>query len=821
MIPIKIKWRDDEYDFFPRVINGGGDKESNLSNVHAPIFGADTESVQLDDRYEPQCFTFSDSIGQDHIVYLRQNDFALKSFLSFIVAEYSDMLQHNNQAFIYFHNLEYDWLQLVKNDKRLLEIARIGVGLTADMKLFRIGNYNIILKKDGIFSGSAPHFTIRFEARKGGCNVHFRDTFSFFPGSLAKVSKDLKLDDKMDRQEDLGFRDWRDVEDDPNKAYFEEYAKLDAKNTRGIGEAIRSLHLSAGMHRIRASAPSYAIARVFQLMGPDRSITTGSHDESVMQLIFDTYRGGRTGGIYHGAIKDLSVLDFHSSYPASMLALPSFSGNMAYISIDDLRLENVLPILEETGNAFLRVSGTETDPHYPALITTHNGKLTPVYGEFRNIATTGVELLVGIKSGTLEISEIHECVVLLDMDEKPYLPFKEFALSSYGRKANAEKGSVMYTSAKLELNSSYGKLIESRNQTLVGATDYAQYFPYIEGMEKDFGNYYYQKYIEALEAGQTLEEIYDEIIQEVYDGFPESVRGTMRNKMFGDFSTSGRIYGRYVIPAAASLITATSRARLCGAMKVLKALYWDTDSVFISRPINGPTDLDQINIELAESDGWFPKNVKPLRIGDELGDLDAEITGATGYLAGIKRYYLATQEGKKKSAIHGIPALKRESTEDVIRALATGENYKYDSKPRPLKAKEAKNPSEIGSFRTKSYRSDFHLDERLQWEKTDDGYIGSVKPFVEMGVKELTDEEYQTYLERLYRSEWKLDPIREACLKNGFIKIIAPGEMYRGEYDRLTRSTRAKYFRKEGVPIDVFAQAIDMKVAELLDKLGG
>lgn len=811
-----VKWRGDEYDFKPRTIQGGADTETKFSNVDSPIFGSDTESVQLADRYEPQCFTFSSESQGDAIVYLDENAFALRKYLEWIIANYADELLGAGSAFIYFHNLEYDWLQLIKTDPRLLEMARIGVGLNEDLELFRIGAYKVTLKKDGLFAGSAPHFTIRIAPRKGGFNLFFRDTFSFFPGSLAKVSKDLGLNAKMDRQEDLGLRDFRSEGDSEDKQYFEEYAKIDASNTRGIGEAIRELHLSAEMTKIRASAPGYAIARVFHMMGDDRSIMTGSWDEGIMQLIFDSYRGGRTGGIFHGEVENLAVLDFHSSYPSSMCSLPSFSPDMAYIKIDDLRLENVIPILEETGNVFLRVSGEETDPHYPAIITTHNGKLTPIFGRFENIATTGVELMVGIKSGTIKDLVILECVVLLDMEEDPYLPFKEFSVAAYKRKAESEKGSSSYVSSKLELNSAYGKLIESRTQTLIGASDYKTHFPFIEGMEKDFGNYYYKKYIDALQEGRTLDESYEAILDEIIENFPEETRRDMRDKMFGDFSISGRIYGRYVIPAAASLITATSRARLCAAMKCLGALYWDTDSVFVTRDDLSPETL---NSELSSTDAWLPKNVRILRIGDELGDLDCEIEGAKGYLAGIKRYHLETPDGKTKSATHGIPALKKEAIGEVIRTLATGNDYKYESKPKPMKAKEAKSVEEIGSFRSKSYRSEFHLDERLAWDRLESGYAGSVKPFLEIAHRDLTDEQYQNYLERLYKKELAIDPIREACKQNGFIRIPDPGKMYRGEYEGLSRSTRAKYFRKSGLAIDEFADAINLSVTELLDKL--
>lgn len=740
---MEVNWRGAEYEFTPRTLEGGKDNWSRYSNIDGLIFGADTESVQLGDRYEPQCFSLSDPFGCDFLEYFPEQDFGLKTFLSYVIVSYQDYLLNSKNGFIYFHNLEYDWLQLVKNHELLLEMARIGVGLEKDRHLFKLGSWNIILKKNALFSGSAPHFTIRVERGKRiGFNLHFRDSFSFFPKSLAKVCKELGLPvEKMDRQGDLGKRDFRVEGDSEDKAYFEEYAKIDARGTRLAGERIRELHQSAGMTKIRASAPAYAIQLLIHMMEETDELKTGCWDQSIMQLILDTYRGGRTGGIYHGRVDHLSVLDFHSSYPASMLSLPSFNSNMQYVRLDDLHLDNVIPILEETGNAFLLVSGEETDPNYPSLIQTVNGKLTPIYGTFSNVATTGVELLVGIKSGSLQNLVIHEAVVLLDMDDDPKLPFKQFASEAYKRKADAEKDSAEYASAKLALNASYGKLIESRTQTLIGAKDYRAHLPFIEGMEKEFGNYYYEKYLELVEEGKTLNEGYDDVIGEIIENFDEETREKMATKMFGDFSISGRVYGRYVIPAAASLITATSRARLCCAMKALDALYWDTDSVFINE-----MDEEEIRERLQSTMEWLPSNVVPVQIGDELGELDCEIKGARGYLAGVKRYHLVAGD-KVKSATHGIPALPRDKIEEVISTLATGNPITYHSKERPLKAKESKSKEEIGSFKSKDYTSEFHLDERLDWFQADGGWIGRVKPIEEMKEKKPTKKEIQMTLE--------------------------------------------------------------------------
>jgi hypothetical protein len=752
MIPMLLNWRGSEYEFTPRTMDGGQDKESKNSNIDGLIFGADTESVQLEGRYEPQCFTLASEKGT-HLKYIPENDFALKSFIEFFLDVYSDdLFTHEvKHSFLYFHNLNYDWLQLIKTNNRLLELARVGVSPSEPLPLFVLNcnreEYTVTIDKNVIFIGSAPQ--VRLKVTRGNTKrtkqtitIHIHDTGSFFPATLASLGENLGYN-KLERQEDLGQIDYRNMEQCDDKDYFEEYAKIDAEVTRRVAEQIRELHRMAHMTKIRASSPNYAINLLYHGMDEWDSIVSGVHDPHIMQLILDTYRGGRTGGIVHGEVKNISVLDFHSSYPASMLSLPSFNPNMQYIRLDDLSLETIVPLLEETGNAFLRVSGIETDWKYPSLLTTINEKLTPIFGAFENIATTGYELLVGIKSGGIQDLVIHECILLLDLDDEPKLPFQDFANSAYIRKNNAAKKSPEYASAKLALNSSYGKLIESRSQSLIGIEHGKDHLPFIEGMETEFANHYYASYLQMIEDEGDYEDWYDETLDEIMKNFPD--QEDMPVKRFEELNVSGNIYGRYVVPAAASLITACSRARLTCAMKCLDALYWDTDSVFI----HGSYSIEEINLKLERCKDWLPPNVVPVTIGDALGMLDMEMEKGRGYLAGTKRYYLTDPEGNIKRATHGIPALQKSECERVIRDLATGSNTDYMSKARPKRAKESKRQEDIGSFEQKAYMPNFRLDTRLEWMETSNGWIGKVKSYSDqIEVEKVTGKKSQATKEK-------------------------------------------------------------------------
>lgn len=724
---MKIKWRGKNYTFTPRTLVASQDKEGSGAKVTADknIYSFDTESVSLPDRYEPICFQVSAPDGGESLTYLPPRAKALEIFVDEFVKRFSWIEFETHYAFMYAHNLAYDWNQLIKGYPDLLAISRTGIGFKEDYKIYETPDYEVILRKGGLFVGSAPHFTIQVRASKREWfDLMFRDTFSFFPVSLARLSKDLGLVEKMERQEGLGQVDYRTLpDDDPEKIYFEQYGKIDALATRLTAEKIRELHTHAGMRRIRVSSPGYAINKLYHSVPEGTEILQGIDDVEIMQLILDSYAGGRTGGVFHGKVEDVTVLDFHSSYPASMVTLPSFSRTMEYVrhpEPETVTTEELLEMIDEC-HLFARVDGEETDARYPALITSKKGKLVPIFGKFENIATTGVELSVGIRSGTLRIDRIRELVLLVEMEEPEILPFKEFVLDAYNRKATSEKGSPDYLSAKLELNSSYGKLIESRSETPVTDEVGNIVLPYIEGQETEYGHIYYNEYINSIreDSDRSFEDYYPELV----DGILDTLEGeTISFANFNTLSLTELEYGRYVVPAGASLITATSRARLLAMMKGTGALYWDTDSIFIQG-----YDPNRLEPELARASEWLPAFVLPLRIGEELGELDAEIVGASGYLAGTKRYYLVDAEGHEKKALHGIPTAPFDIAEDMIKSLATGDNFKYEGRQRPKGVKETKKADEIGRFFSRSYEAQFHLDTRLEWTETSGGWVGTVR----------------------------------------------------------------------------------------------
>lgn len=752
---LALNFRDNELEFTVKPIKGGKDKSSKSfrSDIDVNIYGADTESVIYEDSngqiYEPQCSTLASPNGNDYIIWHSPKAIAFHDFLSFFLSKHAieELANGNKKCIIYYHNLEYDWLQLIKQKQDLLTMTKTGMysrnslrqktdlktieSLKEDKDYFLgiFSGYPVFLKDRALFVGSAPHFTVRvFKTKNKWFDIQFLDTFSFFKGSLANVAKELNLKlDKMDRQEDLGKVDYRLLPDhDENKQYFVKYALIDSRVTQEAGEAIRALHIQAGFTKFRVSSPSFAVQYLFQCLEEGNTVLSGTDNQAIMQLIIDTYRGGRTGGIAHGKIHNISVLDFASSYPTAMLSIPSFSPSMQYINVPNDMLSDIHGILRElenNPNCFIRVSGEELDKHYPALIA-HNKKtkkLTPIYGKFENIATTGYELLGGIKSGTLKISKIHELVILKDTDKKIQKPFKDFAQKAYKGKQDSIKGSILYVMWKLILNGAYGKLIESRKKINVSVEHAKDTIPFHPAYEKELHVMFYDEYIRCMRDSESWEETYLDLCKDVYENFPQE---EIQHCLFEDINIGSKNFGSYAVPAGASLITGIARARLRALMKCTEALYWDTDSVFIP-----DLDFDKLKNQLELGNSWLPSNVHPLQLGEQLGDLDCELLQGTGYLAGTKRYYIQKDTGKRdenqepiikvKKAIHGLPSLPQKEVERMIKYLATNEGVgKYSAKEKPLKSKEAPNARLIGAFlaKEKQIESLYKKDDRLDWE---------------------------------------------------------------------------------------------------------
>jgi hypothetical protein len=97
---------------------------------------------------------------------------------------------------------------------------------------------------------------------------------------------------------------------------------------------------------------------------------------------------------------------------------------------------------------------------------------------------------------------------------------------------------------------------------------------------------------------------------------------------------------------------------------------------------------------------------------------------------------------------------------------------------------------------------------------------GVVLVDTEFTLKGEKDDEttYQASLMK-WLKEAEYDEIKEGVQLHGFMETCKKGDVFYHEYRELSPSVKRKYFRKTGIPIDVFATNMEMDVSDLIEKL--
>jgi hypothetical protein len=85
-------------------------------------------------------------------------------------------------------------------------------------------------------------------------------------------------------------------------------------------------------------------------------------------------------------------------------------------------------------------------------------------------------------------------------------------------------------------------------------------------------------------------------------------------------------------------------------------------------------------------------------------------------------------------------------------------------------------------------------------------------------IPELSEEQMRSLFEE-WENEYEIDLIKEGVEQFGYIQIIGKGQRHYGEYVQFSMSCKRKYFRKSGVPLDVFASLLEIDESELIEKL--
>ncbi len=387
------------------------------------ICGGDSET---DQNGQPFTFQFYHKSGKE--IIWTSPERATKDFINFCARLCTNS---RAQVCIYIHHLEFDLISFFyDNQKEFLN----------EEFHFKHRGWTI----EGIFAN------VKFcRIWKGDRTIWLLDTFTFFPGSLAKAAKLVCPHlPKLKAPKDLGKKRFS-----RSDTGFIKYAMRDAEIGYFLGTEISKLHREYDIEQ-SVSAP-HAAARIFRRQFLKTTLVPAP--KPVMFAALRSYHGGKNG-IYvkPGWYSDITCVDMVSAYPWAMAKLPAFSTDR-YFKVDYPTMPRNCADLPEFG--IYCVTGSTIRRRWP-IIFDHAFK--PIDGDFKNIWVTGPELREAIKSAAIKLKRCWGYVYDAASDKEPS-PFKEYAHHFFHKKDNAESP-VFRKFFKLMLNSLYGKLIQKRKR---------------------------------------------------------------------------------------------------------------------------------------------------------------------------------------------------------------------------------------------------------------------------------------------------------------------------------------------------------------------
>ena len=249
---------------------------------------------------------------------------------------------------------------------------------------------------------------------------------------------------------------------------------------------------------------------------------------------------------------------------------------------------------------------------------------------------------------------------------------------------------------------------------------------------------------------------------------------------------------RKYLPVAIA-ITAWGRQQLVRAANLLgdHFLYCDTDSIHYLKE-------GDYKIEEAQANGSFYTHP------EELGAWDYEGTFTRGRYLRAKCYMEETPEGERLVTVAGLPADKHSGQFSKKRSCLDWDNFHVGT------IIPEHQTNKLRTFRTPTGNK--LLPTSFEIKHKDSSNTTPSK-----------EREMQIMLqwERSVMCENETDSMKVAVKEQGHIKTILPGEQYYEEYRELTHSTKLTYFRKEGIPLDQFATAINVDTNDLMEIIGG
>lgn len=287
------------------------------------------------------------------------------------------------------------------------------------------------------------------------------------------------------------------------------------------------------------------------------------------------------------------------------------------------------------------------------------------------------EIVLGVISGRLSVTHIHDGIHMVGSNEQSFL--RKFALKMNAIKESAIDGSPRYTFAKLLMNAVPGKLAEINSRhPYIDSTSRRAMVP-VDSFKhrKDLLDAYYK-------GNEQLEETANRLFAESKHPDTEITFGTLLDRYLPHNATTGAYY----LPMHAVQITGMSSALLGLAASYTNAISGYTDSLITIG--DASTGLAKYRSIVQEAGYEAPET--------GMGSFQSKIEEGYGYIVKpglwvIRWEHIDKQTGEvttqQKEALHGLADLGDKDPWDVIHHIVDTKHYSYSSQARPAHLMEA------------------------------------------------------------------------------------------------------------------------------------
>lgn len=360
-----------------------------------------------------------------------------ESFRTFIRYLFDNCKRKDVEYLVYGFNLQYEYTQIFR------DIPREAQAQTEFTLYWTEGDCPYVLRA---LNDKRYSFTVEFGGTKR--RIRIVDAFAYFHCSLAEAAKVVDAAPKLGKPSRMGRKARNDAD-------FIEYAKRDAEATQQIGEFITTLHETYDVATC-VTAPQFA-TRTFRRRYLQTDVP--ELDVDIEQVGLDSYHGGKNGYYLDKPRRFPKVwnVDIRSAYPEAMRQLPC-------IEHATWSLRNAFAF----GIHAIYVGSIRSGdcPYHP--VYRNDGTRVPPRAT-ETVAITSYELESAVTHGCAEIVSVERAYEMVSDCSHP-TALQAYVDDFYEMKRSAPT-SAMKATAKLFLNSLYGKFFQKVPLGIVGSWD--------------------------------------------------------------------------------------------------------------------------------------------------------------------------------------------------------------------------------------------------------------------------------------------------------------------------------------------------------------